>query len=258
MKIRTSTQRSTHPLSRKIIVIGLLALVSVSGLARATEADLLVPVSFQGTPIPEARQNFLASQRYAILSREGEPIAFHVRNASPNKVADIILQDSAGGAVADQTVEPGEYDIRFEVPGPGVYFMEYTGENPHWTLTLPEGVSAVLCLEPGEPMNHSGNFGRRYFYVPKGTTEIRFTVESGHLEYSMEVLDPDGTVMQVIDQNQPAKPIPVEAGTDGQVWSFNSKAFAPTFLSFENIPNYLAVSPDALLLPKDLVEKDGL
>ena len=107
-------------------------------------------------------------------------------------------------------------------------------------------------------MNHSGTLGTRYFYVPKATKEIRYIAESGHVTYNMEVRDPEGVAVQVVDEDHPAKPIPVEAGMDGRVWSFHTTTFAPIFLSFENIPNYLAVSPDALILPETVVQKDGL
>ena len=48
-------------------------------------------------------------------------------------------------------------------------------------------------------MNHSGTLGKRYFYVPKATKEIRYIAESGHVTYNMEVRDPEGVAVQVVD-----------------------------------------------------------
>jgi hypothetical protein len=48
----------------------------------------------------------------------------------------------------------------------------------------------------------------------------------------------------------------VPAGQDGKVWSLSPHAHG--HLWFFNAPNVLAASPDAMLLPKDLVERDGI
>lgn len=265
MKLQTFLKILISRRARAVIFSGLAALILVSGSARSEDADILVPVSFTGESIPQTHQYFLTPQRFAILSSEGEPIDLIINNRSRDKMGEVSLLDASGAWISTQAVEPAiqdvetePHEIRFEVPKPGVYFIEYTGENPLWTITIPEGVSSVLCLEPEKLMTQSGTLGRRYFYVPVGTEEIRYAAKAGHLEYTMNVVDPDGIVVQVVDQDNPAQPIQVNSGADGKVWSFHARSFAPIRLSFENIPNFLAIAPDALLLPKSVVEKDGL
>ena len=48
----------------------------------------------------------------------------------------------------------------------------------------------------------------------------------------------------------------VHAGSQGQVWSFTQLCLGR--LWFFNLPNYLAASPDALLVPQEVAAKDGL
>ena len=50
--------------------------------------------------------------------------------------------------------------------------------------------------------------------------------------------------------------IDVPTDSDGGVWSFSKLALG--HLWFFNAPNYLAASPDALLVPREIAEKDGL
>jgi hypothetical protein len=47
----------------------------------------------------------------------------------------------------------------------------------------------------------------------------------------------------------------VPAGMDGKVWSFTGRFDTRHFV---NAPNFIAPSPQALLIPRELAEKDGL
>jgi len=48
----------------------------------------------------------------------------------------------------------------------------------------------------------------------------------------------------------------VPVGDDGKVWSLGE--FALGELYFTNLPNYIAASPDALLVPSEVAKKDKL
>jgi hypothetical protein len=50
--------------------------------------------------------------------------------------------------------------------------------------------------------------------------------------------------------------VPVPEGADGRTWHFSQMMLGT--LWFFNAPNYLAASPAALLVPKELADKDGL
>jgi hypothetical protein len=45
--------------------------------------------------------------------------------------------------------------------------------------------------------------------------------------------------------------VEVPAGGDGQPWSISKLALG--YLWFFNVPNYLAASPDALLVPREVL-----
>ena len=48
----------------------------------------------------------------------------------------------------------------------------------------------------------------------------------------------------------------VPEGADGKLWRFSN--FALRHLWFFNVPNYIAGTPNALLVPREVAEKDGL
>jgi hypothetical protein len=50
--------------------------------------------------------------------------------------------------------------------------------------------------------------------------------------------------------------VPVPAGADGRCWSLSPHGHG--WLWFFNAPNGLAASPEALLLPRELIRRDGL
>ncbi len=50
--------------------------------------------------------------------------------------------------------------------------------------------------------------------------------------------------------------VPVPAGKDGQLWRLHDAVLG--LFWFNNLPTVMAASPQALLLPRELVERDGL
>ena len=71
-----------------------------------------------------------------------------------------------------------------------------------------------------------------------------------------KVLGPDRKAVAEVKASDEVVTVPVPAGADGQVWTFSPHAHG--HLWFFNAPNVLAASPDALLLPRELVAADGL
>lgn len=133
-----------------------------------------------------------------------------------------------------------------------------------------------------------------YFYVPKGTTEIQYfwnrlndtsaadgyplarpfsgkgcykdtTVSWTAVTTDADgtqthcILAPDGTITTVNDFQQVIR-VPVTSGNDGKVWQImlNTHGASAKQLWFYNIPPYVATSPTSLVIPHDLVVKDGL
>ena len=94
-----------------------------------------------------------------------------------------------------------------------------------------------------------GHMQRMYFYVPKGTKEIQYYWEGP----PHEINSPDGKRLASITSRGEHVRVAVPAGSDGQVWSLTKLCLGR--LWFFNVPNYLAASPGALLVPRELATK---
>jgi hypothetical protein len=97
-----------------------------------------------------------------------------------------------------------------------------------------------------------GQMARVYFYVPKGTRQIQYFWEGG----PHKVLGPDGALVSTVTSRGTYVKIDVPDGADGKAWSFAELSLG--HLWFFNVPNYLAASPEALLVPREVAERDGL
>ena len=71
-----------------------------------------------------------------------------------------------------------------------------------------------------------------------------------------KVLGPDRKVIAEVTASDEVITVPVPAGADGRVWAFTPHAHG--HLWFFTVPNVLAASADALLVPKDVAARDGL
>jgi hypothetical protein len=70
------------------------------------------------------------------------------------------------------------------------------------------------------------------------------------------VFGPDGKLVREVKSSGEFVHVDVPGGADGKLWSFRQLALG--HLWFFNCPNVLAGSADGLLLPRDIVERDGL
>ena len=94
---------------------------------------------------------------------------------------------------------------------------------------------------------------RLCFYVPKGTTLI-----GGYTDDLRGVMrDSSGkSVFAFSDLKRPGNfSVPVPAGEDGKVWWLEQCRGRRILMT---VPPYLAPSPAELLLPSEVVERDGL
>lgn len=62
--------------------------------------------------------------------------------------------------------------------------------------------------------------------------------------------------METVDVNGDYVKVPVPEGMDGKLWQFETPVLG--FYRFSNVPNYIAASPHALLVPREVAVKDGL
>jgi len=227
---------------------------------KKTFSSDLVPGGFKRKkgPLP-TRFQYQYGARYALYSREGEPLAFTIITgviASRRNRADAqyTLTDSEGQVVCTGSLaqDGNEHPLKLEVPEAGPYWFEFRDKGAGWKIQAAPNLPCSLALEPNPTYIHMGDVNRLFFYVPKGTTKIHYFTRFGWGKVS----DPDEKVVYEVTRNGVNVTVPVPDGADGKVWCLNN-VHLPNIWFF-NIPNYVASSPEALLVPEEVVVADGL
>jgi hypothetical protein len=220
----------------------------------------LVPVDFPGSTAPaESVQQYQHGLRYALYSVRGEPLALTVvpgtiawyRDRAPARWA---VTDSAGKRLAGASLplDGRPHPVEVKVPGPGLYFFEFDDSGAGWQVKAAPGRPAAIVLDRARAFHHAGWMQPMHFYVPKGTRELQYYWSGG----PHWVHGPDGTKVKEVETSGAFVRVPVPEGADGKTWHFTR--LAPGHLWFFNAPNYLAASPTALLVPRELARRDGL
>ncbi len=219
----------------------------------------LIPAGFTSKSPAASFQRYQKGTRYALYSRNGEPIELTIITGviawyrdRPN--AAYTLTDANGKEIArDRLPQDGEeHALRFDVPRAGLYWFEFNDQAAGWGIRAAAGKPVAVALNRAKHPAHMGHMRRMYFYVPKGTKQLQYYWKGGpHVVHG-----PDNKPIAEITSSGEFVTIDVPASTDGQVWSFSKLALG--HLWFFNAPNYLAASPDALLVPREVAEKDGL
>ncbi|MFW6059667.1 MAG: DUF4838 domain-containing protein [Phycisphaeraceae bacterium] len=222
-------------------------------------SDELVAVAFEGAASARTRHQYQRGFRYLLYSIEGEPLVVSI---TPGTIAHYRNRPDARYKLIDareQVIEQGRlpldgepHELTFDVPEAGLYYIEIADSGAGWRITAEPGRVATIPLRRDQAYRHAGHMPRLYFYVPKGTRTIDYYWKGG----PHRVHGPDGEVVREVEVNGRFVRIDVPAGADGQLWSFTRMALR--HLWFFNVPNYVAASGDALLLPRDVVEADGL
>jgi len=212
----------------------------------------LVPVGIT-TDTPAALSlQFLRGACFALYSRQGEPLECTItigtmpqRRNKPD--AAYTLTDSAGKVIATDRLplDGAVHPLKIAVPA-GVYWLAVDDHGSGWQFDVPAGRPAVLApLTDNTPMQVG--LGRMYFYVPKGTRQFQY-YWSGQAH---DIRGSDGKVVKTVNDRDTYITCDVPTGMDGKAWSFTRFRLGTIF--FQNIPNYLAASSDALLAPAETV-----
>ena len=220
----------------------------------------LIPVDFPSeADAAESSQAYQGGLRYALYSNDGEPLVLSIvagtiagyRDRAP---ASWKVINAAGERIAgDRLPLDGQpHAVEVSVPGPGLYFFEFHDSSAGWKVTVDAKRSATIVLDRASGFSHAGWMQPMYFYVPKGTRELQY-YWSGEPHW---VHGPDGTKLMEVESDGAFVKIPVPDGADGKTWHFTRMQLG--HLWFFNAPNYLAASPAALLVPKELAQRDGL
>lgn len=146
---------------------------------------------------------------------------------------------------ADKVVRP----VMFTTTGAGLYLFVYRDGDATSTITWPTGSKVSLCAGSGRALTQAGRATRFYFYVSRGTAYVianasylldcKFYTASGVLK--KDYTNSQNYYMDIV--------IPVGAGEDAQIWYATS--IMGVDLHFRNIPPYLALRQDELLIPRD-------
>ncbi len=217
---------------------------------KAFSADMR-PGGFKSDKPAVSSQQFQGPARYALYSRSGEPLEVSMRTGviawyRDRPDATYTISDAAGKEISSGRLplDGQEHRLAIKVAGPGLYWLDFDDQAAGWGITVPAGHPVSLAIQRRFAPSHMGHMQRMYFYVPKGTKEIQYYWEG----YPHEVNGPDGKRLASITSRGEFVRVAVPSGSDAQVWSFTKLCLGR--LWFFNLPNYLAASPDALLVPR--------
>jgi hypothetical protein len=224
-----------------------------------TFSDDLVPVAFPGAKAAPTCHHYQGGLRYWLYSLKGEPIAATVttgtiawyRNRADARYA---FRDRKRKVLSEGRLKlDGEaHALKADVPGPGLYALDFNDTKAGWRIEVEAGRPAAIALRRDKGFSHLGHMPATYFYMPKGTRDLVYYWSGG----PHTVRGPDGKVVQKVETCGAFVRIPVPAGADGKPWHFTQLAIK--HLWFFNAPNVLAASPGALLVPREVAERDGL
>jgi len=159
--------------------------------------------------------------------------------------------EAEGKAVAEAAAPTDEQsrDIELKTNFTGLHVIEISdrmaGMKVEWEAGQP------LTLEMSTAQRYDAGQQLFFFYVPKGTKVI-----GGLSSADGTLIDPDGKTATKWDGGREYFSVPVPAGTDGKLWSFKAM-LDKRELALQTVPPYIARSAQELLLPKEVVEKDG-
>jgi hypothetical protein len=227
-------------------------------VTEVTFTNELLPVRFPDSKPAATAHGFQGAARYTVHS-QGKPIQLEVVTGTiawaRNKAAaryQLLTPEGTMIAEGRLRLDGEKHPIELPAPSPGLYFFEFDDSMAGWRISAPEGLPISLCLRREEGFRHAGHMPRMFFYVPKGTRQIEYFWKGGpHVVHG-----PDGSTVREVRSTGEFIEIPVPEGMDGKVWSFTKLALG--HLWFFNVPNLLASSPDLLLLPRELLERDRL
>ncbi len=101
------------------------------------------------------------------------------------------------------------------------------------------------------PRPKKGLDGSFYFYVPKGTKTLGYFCRLSR----GQIIAPGGEKLVIFRRTKGFGSVQIPPGCDGKVWRLNRACGVIEFLT---VPNCLALSPSALLLPGEVVKEDHL
>jgi len=214
----------------------------------------LVPAGLRSDAPAASYQQYQKGTRYALWSAGGEPLEMTIVTGiiawyRDRPDATYVVTDAVGKEVTRGRLpqDGKEHPLRVEVADAGLYWFEFNDQAAAWSIRVAAGRPVAVALSRSSPPAHLGHMQRMYFFVPRGTRKIEYYWKGGpHIIHG-----PDGTVRAEVTTSGKFVTVEVPAGSDGQPWSITKLALG--HLWFFNVPDYLAASPDALLVPREVL-----
>ncbi len=153
---------------------------------------------------------------------------------------------------SDRSVPPDgkAYDVTLKIEQPGLYRLTINDGHDMTLVTWPDEQPMTVSSSQDEPMNANYRQWMAYFYVPKGTKVIGlFGGDHG------EIRDSLGRPQFWLNGREANfYSVPVPPGEDGKLWHAK---YVNRSLRLLTVPHYFSTTPQGLLLPKEVVEKDA-
>ena len=204
-------------------------------------------------------QYYQGGLRYALFSLTGESLDLEVVTGTIAWYRDRPDARYSLKTASDEMLTEGRlkldgetHPLSLKVSKPGLYFFDFVDSGAGWKIRMAAGKPCTIPLLRDKKFSHAGSMQRMFFYVPKGTAKIDYFWMGG----PHKVLDPQGKVVQEVKTKGEFVSVPVPPGMDAKLWSFTQLSLG--HLWFFNVPNYVAASPEALLVPKEVANEDGL
>lgn len=158
--------------------------------------------------------------------------------------------EAEGKAVAEASVAPDkeEHDISLTTKFTGLHRLTVSDASAGTALTWPEGLPITVKSSLDEPAALNGRWSL-YFYVPRGTKVI-----GGFASGVGTLVDGSGKTVHTFGREPAYFSVPVPPMQDGQLWQFRQTAGRRMLMT---VPPFLARSGKELLLPAEVVERDG-
>ncbi|MAE61655.1 MAG: hypothetical protein CMJ49_09905, partial [Planctomycetaceae bacterium] len=227
-------------------------------------SDDLVPVRFvKGHARPNAPTPagfFQGGFRSVMYSIAGEPLEVTVTTGRiawyrDRAQAKYTFTDEQQEVILEGRLplDGQKHAIRCQVPTAGLYFFDFNDSGAGWTKAAAGDQPLTIPLRKSG-FTHHGWGKNYYFYVPKGLKNVTYYFDGG----AHKIIGPDGKLVREVENHQSGTyiTIPVPDGMDGTIWRF--KQIALSKIWFTNVPNYLAGTPNALMIPREVAEADGL
>jgi hypothetical protein len=151
----------------------------------------------------------------------------------------------------DRSVPPDgqPHEVKIAIPEAGLYRIEIQDGQDRTEVRWPASQKITVPSTEALPMNKSYGQWMQYFYVPKGTKTLGFYGgEHGEIRDSQ-----DRPHFWLNGRPPNFYSVTVPPGEDGKVWRVK---YVRGNLQLLTVPSYFASTPQALLLPQEVVERD--